>query len=294
MERSMPRVSWSSIVAALAFVTASSPAVVRGQRPPDQRAILMEFYDATGGPQWRARTGWGTDAPVCDWEGVECWSSPDSQSVTSLALGENQLRGTLPASLASLPFLHTLDVSRNRLHGAVPAALIERADQNGLTLRIGGTSLDQALTSVTMRIDVDTGVCSGDADTRVVISPSRRQAEIEAVRCVPDGQADRPVACLRATIDAPDLDFLSRALQRLGLASMSTSFPRPGGGVIDHEVRYSATYAWGNGGTGSLAFRDDAGPLDALIAKRLLTDLIPPGWDRLATRVACDDFTWSR
>jgi len=291
VEHWMPRAAWPSIV--LVFVVAAaSPAPVRAQAPPDQRAILMELYDATGGPQWKVRTGWGTDAPVCEWAGVECSSFIDPQSVTSLTLPDNHLQGTVPASLAALRSLHTLDLSRNPLHGAVPPALIDSANQNRLELRIAGASLDEALTSLTMRIDVDTGVCSGDVDTRLVIDASRREAHIEVVRCHQNAKTGRPVTCLRATTEAPDLELVSRALRHLGLASASLSRHRPGGGMVDHEVRFTTMYSWGNGATGNFSSQDDVGPLDVLIAQRLLIDLVPRGWDRDARPVPCDAFTW--
>jgi hypothetical protein len=299
-EQTMPPVCRTSLVAAFFLLALAPPARVdaQGQGPPSERAALMALYEATGGPQWTVRTGWGTDAPVCDWAGVVCdgedVGAVGVPLVVRLALPGNQLRGTLPPSLASLSLLHTLDVSGNALHGAVPAALIERANQNQLTLRIAGTSLDEALTALTMRIDRHTGVCSGDADLRLVIDPSGSQAHIEAVRCRPDPKTRQPVTCLRATTQVWDLDLVSRALRRLGLASTSQAPARPGLAVVDHEVRYTTTYTWGNGATGRIFLRDDAGPIDVLIAQRLLIDLIPAGWDREAEAVACETFAWTR
>jgi hypothetical protein len=286
--------------AALVLVALAPPASVaaQGQGPSSERAALMALYEATGGPQWTVRTGWGTDAPVCEWAGVVCDGADVGAVgvplVVRLVLPGNQLRGTLPPSLASLSLLHTLDVSGNPLRGAVPAALIERANQNQLTLRIGGTSLDEALSALTMRIDAHTGVCSGDADIRLVLDPPGDQAHIEAVRCRPDPKTGKPVTCLRATTPVWDLDLVSRALRRLGLASASQAPLRPGWKVVDHEVRYTTTYTWGDGTTGRIFLRDDAGPLEVLIAQRLLLDLVPRGWDRQAEAVSCESFTWTR
>jgi hypothetical protein len=294
VEDYMSRPAWPSIAAALVLVAASAPSTALAQALPDQRAILMELYDATDGPRWKVRAGWGTEAPVCEWAGVDCSNSPDFRSVTRLALGDNQLRGGLPASLAGLPWLHTLDVTRNPLHGAVPPPLIDRANQNRLDLRIAGTSLDEALAAVTVQIDVRTGVCSGDVGTRMVIDASRDEAHIEVVRCKADAKAQRPVICLRAATEPPDLELASRALRRLGLVSPSGSHPRPGGVLVDHEVRYTTTFTWGNGVTGNISSRDDVGPLDAVIAQRLLIDLIPRDWDPDAREIPCEAFTWTR
>lgn len=38
--------------------------------PASEAAALKAFYDATGGPDWTANTGWGTAATADDWYGV--------------------------------------------------------------------------------------------------------------------------------------------------------------------------------------------------------------------------------
>jgi hypothetical protein len=298
----MPRPGWRSIVVALVFAVASRSAVLDAQTATpvpaalaaaEERAVLMAFYEATGGPGWKVRRGWGSDQSVCRWAGVRCGSPPADQQVVSLELPENRLRGTIPASLATLPWLHTLDLSRNPLRGAVPPTLIDRANQNLLDLRMGGTSLNEALTSVTIQIDAVTGMCHGDLNTHMVIDPRRREATIEAVRCHNDPKRESAIMCVRGTTRAPDLEMISRALRRLGVAYRSDQSSRPDQMMSDHEVTYETTFTWGDGEQVELSTVEPYGPLDVRIAQRLLLRLVPEPGDWKAREVDCKSLPWA-
>jgi len=61
------------------------------------RAILQEFYNQTGGDNWRYNTNWtDPNASHCDFRGVTCGNS---SQVIELNLGYNQLTGSIPESL---------------------------------------------------------------------------------------------------------------------------------------------------------------------------------------------------
>ena len=88
--------------------------------PPREREILMELFAATDGAHWTDNAGWGTDRPVCDWKGVFCGGidfDPSRPIVVWLSLNMNNLRGTLPPSLAGLKHLQRFGVSANQLTG---------------------------------------------------------------------------------------------------------------------------------------------------------------------------------
>ena len=86
-----------------------------------QRDALMALYNATGGPSWTIRTGWGTAAPVCSWYGVGCNAEG---LVTSLALSLNHLVGSLPDSpWGGLVRLEHLYLDMNSLTGPIPSEL---------------------------------------------------------------------------------------------------------------------------------------------------------------------------
>ena len=63
--------------------------------------VLRQFYQATGGPQWKTQNNWlqGTTlAEAATWYGVYTGGG----DVTGLSLSYNNLQGTLPVSLGQL------------------------------------------------------------------------------------------------------------------------------------------------------------------------------------------------
>ena len=87
-------------------------------REGEDRATLMALYNSTGGASWTDKTGWGeSGVAIGTWYGV---STDGNGRVTDLELSGNNLRGTLPADLGTLSNLITLDLSDNRLSGAIP------------------------------------------------------------------------------------------------------------------------------------------------------------------------------
>jgi Leucine-rich repeat (LRR) protein len=118
--------------------------------PPAERDALIALYGNTNGAGWTNRTNWrnadGTDfntpGSECTWFGVTC--DAGQTHVVGLALSGNNLSGTvpdlsalaaletlslarngfapapLPAWLASMPALVTLDFARARVDGTIP------------------------------------------------------------------------------------------------------------------------------------------------------------------------------
>lgn len=82
----------------------------------DERSILMELYDATGGSEWANSAGWNSDTDsFCEWYGITCEPQGDAgqMTVTEIALMENKLNGLIPSILFHLPELRKLDVRNN-------------------------------------------------------------------------------------------------------------------------------------------------------------------------------------
>lgn len=82
----------------------------------DDRSILMELYDATGGSTWSNSAGWNSDTDsFCEWYGITC--EPEGEfgqmAVTEIALMENNLNGFIPSIIFHLPELRKLDVRNN-------------------------------------------------------------------------------------------------------------------------------------------------------------------------------------
>ena len=86
---------------------------------PD-RAALVALFHATGGPNWRRRDNWLTDAPLSEWYGVEI--GPGGR-VGAVEMYGNGLTGPLPPELGKLTSLAALYLPRNALTGAIPPEL---------------------------------------------------------------------------------------------------------------------------------------------------------------------------
>ena len=81
-----------------------------------ERNILLALFQQTNGGRWTRRNLWGSDQPVCAWDGVQCkGDSRNDHGVTSLRISENNLSGTLPTETLLLPSLVELNVSVNPL-----------------------------------------------------------------------------------------------------------------------------------------------------------------------------------
>ena len=91
----------------------------RTQTLADDRAALVDLYNATGGANWTNNTNWLSANPVGDWDGV----TVSNGRVTGLSLSNNRLMGTIPAQLGNLGNLEKLVLSNNQLTGTIPAQL---------------------------------------------------------------------------------------------------------------------------------------------------------------------------
>ena len=88
--------------------------------PTSDRDILATLYRATGGPNWRNRDNWMTDAPLGRWHGVDV--DADGR-VIALHLVENNLEGVIPHELGQLARLEDLQLFGNPLTGPIPPEL---------------------------------------------------------------------------------------------------------------------------------------------------------------------------
>ena len=85
-----------------------------------ERTVLEEFYDATGGPGWKSSRNWKTQLPLNSWEGVQ---TNEAGRVVALFPSNNNLIGTIPASLGTLTQLQLLNLFGNSLSGELPGSL---------------------------------------------------------------------------------------------------------------------------------------------------------------------------
>ncbi len=84
-------------------------------------APLVDFYNATNGPNWVNKTNWLQGTSPCNWYGVSC---DGNARVTQLYFSKNNLTGALPASLGNLSELKSLVISSEpNLSGTLPVSL---------------------------------------------------------------------------------------------------------------------------------------------------------------------------
>ncbi len=97
---------------------------------PD-RAALVAFYEATGGPGWRKSDNWVTDAPLSEWYGIRLDSDG---KVVGLHLDGNLLAGVIPPELGDLRELRDIGLAHNELAGPLPPELGNLTDLRSLWL----------------------------------------------------------------------------------------------------------------------------------------------------------------
>ena len=82
-----------------------------------------DLYDSTNGANWTTCSDKRTDPcgchPLAGPAAVSCITTATFTRIFTIDLSNNNLRGTLPPTLADLN-LHTIDVSKNHLTGLVP------------------------------------------------------------------------------------------------------------------------------------------------------------------------------
>ena len=99
--------------------SASGSAEIRVEEDLD-RAALVAFYEATGGPSWRANYKWLTDAPLGEWQGIDV---DEEGRVTEIILESNRMAGPLPPELANLTNLQVMRFQDNQITGVIPSWL---------------------------------------------------------------------------------------------------------------------------------------------------------------------------
>ncbi|MCY3773565.1 MAG: Ig-like domain-containing protein [Gemmatimonadetes bacterium] len=87
-----------------------------------ESSALATLYNATNGHNWNDHSNWLSDRPLRTWYGV---TTDAAGRVTRIDLANNNLSGSVPAELAGLSKLNSLDLSSNGfLRGPLPRELI--------------------------------------------------------------------------------------------------------------------------------------------------------------------------
>jgi hypothetical protein len=100
------------------------------------REILVEFYEATGGDNWKYNGNWCSDLPIDQWYGVFY----NAEGHLIIQLYDNNLSGIIPESICNLTDLSMLQLSCNSLTGQIPDNIGNL--QNLQTLSLGSNHLE--------------------------------------------------------------------------------------------------------------------------------------------------------
>lgn len=93
-------------------------------------AVLRQFYNETGGANWT--TSWSLGATAAE-TGSLNGVTISGGHVTRISLDNNNLQGTLPTCLFSLPQLYYISLSDNQLSGDLTTLFADLAENNVVT-----------------------------------------------------------------------------------------------------------------------------------------------------------------
>ena len=86
---------------------------------PD-RDVLVTFYNATGGPDWKRNRNWLSNKNLNTWRGIV---TDEEGYVTEISLLWDSLKGSIPPELGNLTRLEVLQMYGNDLTGRIPPEL---------------------------------------------------------------------------------------------------------------------------------------------------------------------------
>ncbi|KAM0882952.1 hypothetical protein ACQ4PT_031940 [Festuca glaucescens] len=98
------------------------------------KAALLAIKSALGNrPEL---SGWNSSVPCCSWPGISCDTS--TGRVTELTVFALNISAPVPAAIANLSALQTVNLAYNRLYGRIPEFLGPRGALTGLNFLAGG------------------------------------------------------------------------------------------------------------------------------------------------------------
>ena len=95
--------------------------------PEEEFAVLCDLYELAGGDDWNMSRPWDISTSAVDDYGWEGLTLDDEGHVIEIDLSERGLKGSIPASLFSMPYLQILDLSQNALTGKMEELVTENA-----------------------------------------------------------------------------------------------------------------------------------------------------------------------
>lgn len=276
---------------ALSFVVflTMSPAQKEFEWPPvaaEDRAVLMELYEATHGEGWYENEGWGGNGSVCEWARVGCYPhfAEGFSAITSLDLFENNLVGEIPSSIAQLDELQYLSLFENDLSGVLPEALLQRFDRNELRLQLSRNSFSNLITSLRIEYSATGILCCPNSDCIYTADiEDWGPARFESVRCT-EG-TERGTHCLEKVGQGAGMTRLTRGLEHLGFRDFEPEYTFGG----PTHAAFFRTMAWyGDGTKKEVETYAGLGPIEVWAAQQLfLAALADVEWESETTTAKC-------
>ncbi len=119
------------------FVALLGSFMLQAQVPEQEFQALKAFYNATGGNNWKTRTGWeniNTTATAADVNGSWYGLTVTDGHVTRLGMNSNMKGGYLPPQIGDLSRLKNLEVDNCQLEGRIPDETGNLVYLEGMTL----------------------------------------------------------------------------------------------------------------------------------------------------------------
>ena len=118
----------------------SLPLLCTAQDVTNVHKALGALYESTNGGQWTDNAGWDTTAVPVFMSEFDQWYglTVRDETLRSIVLSDNNLRGPLPPELGNLTELTGLSLSNNQLKGPLAPELGNLAELTWLTLDYNG------------------------------------------------------------------------------------------------------------------------------------------------------------
>ncbi|OEL25800.1 Polygalacturonase inhibitor [Dichanthelium oligosanthes] len=105
------------------------------------KAALLSVKSALGNPP--ALSGWNSTVACCSWKGISC--NATTGRVTELTVFALNISAPVPAAIANLTKLQTINFAYNQLYGSIPAFLGPHALPDLTFLRLDGNRLSGSI-----------------------------------------------------------------------------------------------------------------------------------------------------
>ncbi|CAN6324854.1 unnamed protein product [Urochloa humidicola] len=127
----------TALLAVVLVLAAAAPTTDGALCNKSDKAALLAIKSALGNPA--ALSGWNSTVACCSWDGISC--NATTGRVTELTVFALNISAPIPAAIANLTALQTVNLAYNALHGGIPGFLGPHALPDLTFLRLDGNRL---------------------------------------------------------------------------------------------------------------------------------------------------------